>query len=867
MKKMTYIEPKAALRKLQYARTFSETVYIGGGTGFGKTELVRYYLKSRHYVYVSCADDDNLEELLNDRIEEVRKKSTAIDISVVIDDIHHVQAEKFRNLLLGLAERKGIWLILIGRSTYPDWLAQVQFADGLIVIGEKDLALDAEDTEKFFQDAELDISADTAKKIADFTIGNPMAMRMLAEKIVGDGASLTSDLKPLIKEAFSNYLNYSVIPKIDQDVAEFCMQVSVVDRFNKDLAEYITGGHRVDEIIAEVNNWTSVLIKDEDDWYHLRYGAATAFRIRRDRVYDSVTVREFYYNAGLYYETHGMLSEALDMYEKIGSDRVRNLLIQNSKRNPGSGFYFQMRKYYLSLSDDEIEGNIYLMSGESMLYSLLMDPEMSEKWYQHLKEFETKAVGWEKREAQRQLIILDIALPHRGVKDIAKIFRKAPVLLFSRGIELPELSVTSNLPSIMDGGLDFADWSRHDRALAYSLGKIVEKALGRYGRGLVSLALAESFYEKGEDLMEVLTLASRGQMQAQNGGKLEMEFVATGVLVKLNLYSGRYEDAQYQLESFRKKAIDAKADKLLPNISAMACRIALCHGDISEVDRWMKEEAPEESADFLVMDRYRYLTKVRCYILSGDYMKATALLEKILVYAKVSKRPMNAMEAGLLLSVIRYRRGDASWKKVFFRTMDLTFYYRFSRMVSREGAAVLPLLKEYAGAAGKGEEKVDLSEVEEFSSEPVAPLAAGAADREGGKLTEQSRGKTGSLPDGDLTDDEVLREIDLEYAKKNPGKDEPKREAWLMKCLQETARVAERYPRYLSNEVIQASDFSEKALKVLRLQAKGFSLTDIAQQLGMKPETVRYHVKQNYRKLQASSKSEAVLAAREFGLL
>lgn len=103
MKKMTYIEPKAALRKLQYARTFSETVYIGGGTGFGKTELVRYYLKSRHYVYVSCADDDNLEELLNDRIEEVRKKSTAIDISVVIDDIHHVQAEKSRNLLLGLA--------------------------------------------------------------------------------------------------------------------------------------------------------------------------------------------------------------------------------------------------------------------------------------------------------------------------------------------------------------------------------------------------------------------------------------------------------------------------------------------------------------------------------------------------------------------------------------------------------------------------------------------------------------------------------------------------------------------------------------------------------------------------------------------
>lgn len=857
MKKMTYIEPKEALRKLQYARTFSETVYIGGATGFGKTELVRYYLKSRHYVYISCEEECPME-LLPQQIEEVRKKSTAMDISVVVDDIQHVESKKFRDILLDLSEEKGIWLILIGRSALPDWLAPIQFSDGLIVVGENNLALSPEDTETFFKDASIPVDHETAKKIAEFTDGNPMNMKMLAEKVVGDGASLNGDLKQKVKEAFSYYLNFSVFPKLDQDVVGFCTQISVVDKFNKELAEYITGGHRVDEMLAKVLNWTSALSRDEQGWYHFRHSAEIAFRMRRDRVYDSVAIHELYYNAGLYYEIHGMLPEALDMYEKCGSDRGRNLLIQNSKKNPGNGFFFQMRKYYLALSDEEVASSIYLMAGESMFYSLLMNQEMSEKWYAHLKDYSAKAVGWEKKEAQRQLLILDIALPHRGVKDIAKLFRKAPILLFSRGIELPELCVTSNLPSMMNGGLDFADWSRHDKALAFSLGKIVEKALGRYGRGLVSLALAESFYEKGEDLMEVLTLISRGQMEAQNGGKLEMEFVATGLLIKLNLYSGRFEDAKSQLDIFRRKAVTSKADKLLPNIDAMECRMALCHGDLAEVDRWMETQAPDETEDFFVMDRYRYLTKVRCYILEGDYMKAAALLEKIMVYAKGAKRPMNAMEAGILMSIILYRRGDPGWREEFEKAMNLVTYYHFSRMVSREGAAVLPLLREYVGKGSCRDDSDRQQNIEDFSSEPVDP-EEGQTDEKPGRAEKDSS--------ADPTDDQILHEIDLEYQKKNPEEKESKKDAWLDRCLQETNRVAGRYPRYLRNEVIQISDFSDKALNVLRLQAKGFSLTDIAQQLDMKPETVRYHIKQNYRKLQASSKSEAVLAAREFGLL
>lgn len=106
------------------------------------------------------------------------------------------------------------------------------------------------------------------------------------------------------------------------------------------------------------------------------------------------------------------------------------------------------------------------------------------------------------------------------------LLRAAGVLLTDRKVRIPELSVTSNLPSMMNGGKDFCEWSRRDKELAGSIGKVVEFVLGKYGKGLVPLALAESFQEKGQDDYEVMALIQKGRMQADSGGKIEQVFVA-----------------------------------------------------------------------------------------------------------------------------------------------------------------------------------------------------------------------------------------------------------------------------------------------------------------------------------------------------
>ncbi|MFW5631467.1 MAG: hypothetical protein ACOCNB_11925, partial [Acetivibrio ethanolgignens] len=140
------------------------------------------------------------------------------------------------------------------------------------------------------------------------------------------------------------------------------------------------------------------------------------------------------------------------------------------------------------------------------------------------------------------------------------------------------------------------------------------------GKGLVNIALAESYFEKGGEDYELALLAGNGRMQAEAGGKTELVFVAAGILTKLSILNNHMDEARDMLDSFQNKA-EKEATKLLPNIGAMQARMDLYTGRMGEVMEWL-EKAPDEDEEFNVMERYRYLTKVRVYLATGRKEKA-----------------------------------------------------------------------------------------------------------------------------------------------------------------------------------------------------------------------------------------------------
>jgi LuxR family maltose regulon positive regulatory protein len=109
---------------------------------------------------------------------------------------------------------------------------------------------------------------------------------------------------------------------------------------------------------------------------------------------------------------------------------------------------------------------------------------------------------------------------------------------------------------------------------------------------------------------------------------------------------------------------------------------------------------------------------------------------------------------------------------------------------------------------------------------------------------------------------ELLRQVRAEAQE-----DEKIDRSWLKRLLHDTEDMALRYPVYLNARLAELPDFPENALAILRLQADGLSNSKIAERLGMNLETVKYHAKLTYKKLGVSGKAEAVLAARDLGLL
>lgn len=774
-----YIRPKEASRKLSMAYKIRTPVYMYGVTGSGKTALVKDFLAHKKYSVFSAAKVSP---------EEINISKDGKEKIVVIDDLHFVtgvsERKSYEELIIKLLEQGNIWLLLISRSPMPGWLISIYIHYAFITIPESDFYLTREEQILFLKENNIILNEKQEDEIIKFTEGFPIAIRLLAIN-GGDLRTATQEL--------CNYLESYVYDQWDIELQEFFMQTSIVDNFTEELASMITGKSNVAVLLARAQEMGNFFVSDGvNGIWEYRWQMRDSMRLRLKKKWNNERINPLYHHAGLYYEMHDKIPEALSMYEQCNDkESISRVLIANARKNPASGHYFEMRKYYLSLPEEKILENPLLIAGMSMLQSMLMNIDESERWYEALKDFAKNHICSERREAKSRLLYLDIGLPHRGIVNLVDILKHAGTLIKDRGATLPEFSVTSNLPSMMNGGKDFCDWSKHDNELAASIGKMVEFVLGKYGKGLVSLALAESYLEKGMDGYSVMTLAEKGKLAAESGGKIEQCFVATGILVWLSIINGNADYAEEQLLVFRERA-EKEAERLLFNIDAMLCRIYLYQCKYPKINEWMKT-APQENAEFSTMERLRYLTKARVYLQMGKLNQACSILEKMLYYADVIKRTYIMIESYLLLSIAWYRMGRKDWTVNLQKCIDMSEEYGFVRIISREGIAVIKLLKS-------------------------------------NKLVW-------------------------------------KNEDFKNRVISECAQMAEFYPKYLERGTDGEIKLSENALKILKMQAEGMSIKNIAERLSIKESTVKYHCGETYRKLNAKSKLEAINEARKRNLI
>lgn len=649
--------------------------------GFGKSILAETLLAGQQVLSLTAGEPD-FALPADDKDWQV----------LLIDDLRQMTEEPDQQALCQLIrEYSDRRFVLLSRGAVPGWLMAFQYAGLMAVLDADALLFDREDIRSLFRQQGTPVSESELSEILRETSGYPLGVAVIAHCMVGGRPYGPELIAQGYHEVFF-YFEAAVYRRFDLPIRRFLLELAPFESFDAELARMVSGDPHAGERLSWLQHNTTMLRPDDVQRFRFWPQFRTFLLWEMDREYSEEKRRTVLGRGGLYYELKEDYSHALECYTMAGDhSKVSELLVRNAELHPGMGHYSEMEKYYRSLPEQEIAASPALMQGMSMLCALAADYEGSERWYQALSQFarcraKSDAAG---RQARGRLAWLDISLPQRGVTDLTAIIPSAYRLLVNKEVTLPAFSVTSALPSIMNGGKDFSEWSRRDDLLYQTIRVPVEAILGRDGVGLPDCAIAESKFEKGEDITARMLALMPRLGEIQRDGTPDIEFAAVGLLARSQLAAGHSQDARRTLESLRQRFAESGQSRFLPNIDAMLCRVGLRTGDTDAVDSWYREKAPRDPLSINIMKRYQYFTQAMAELAQGR-PQALAPLEP---YCIACQRKMDHTTLLLLRAVAQYRLKDEAWQQSLTDALRIAAGLGFIRPVSCCGAALLPLLQ------------------------------------------------------------------------------------------------------------------------------------------------------------------------------
>lgn len=694
-------------------------LFFSAPCGCGKTALAEELLKGKavYRLFAGEADfafpqEEDWDILL---IEDFQRLQEDAEQKALCEWIRNYPEKRF---------------VLLSRGTPPGYLMAFQYAGLMQVLDTYALLFDREETRSFFQEKGVKITDSELTKIMELTSGFPLGIAITARNMA-QGRPLSSELVAQgFREVF-HYFETAVYRQFDLPVRRFLLELSLFESFDLEMVRMVSGDPRAGELLDWLQHNTTMMRYDGIQKFHFWSQFREFLLWEMGREYSEEKRRILFNRGGLYYELKEEYPHALDCYTKGGDyAKVSELLTRNAEQHPGMGHYYELEKYYRGLPESEILASPALMQGMSMLCSLEADYDASERWYEELKQFAHRcgkqdAAG---KQARSRLAWLDISLPQRAVEKLTDTIPAVFQLMRNKEITLPPFSVTSTLPSIMNGGKDFSAWSKRDDFLYQTIRIPVEAVLGRDGVGLADCAVAESKFEKGEDISaRILPLVSR-MNEIQRNGTPDMEFAATGLLIRSQLASGQSEDARQMLETLRLHFCEMGLTRFLPNLDAMLCRIALHAGDIDAAELWYREKAPRDPLHLNVMKRYQYLTQAMVELANGKPDAALLTLAPLEDYCKTCARHIDGIHIHILNAIALYRKREHTWQTHLKEALAVAEEYRFIRTISVYGAAVLPLLEESDREGERKWQKRLMAEVRRqaayypaFLEPPIAP--------------------------------------------------------------------------------------------------------------------------------------------------
>jgi LuxR family maltose regulon positive regulatory protein len=757
--------------------------------------------------------------------------------AVLIDDLQLLTSSSEQRLLAALiSAHPSTLFVLCGRCPLPSWLSPFEAALQTLTVEAEDLIFDELSARHLFEGHHLSPTDDLMHEIIGYTKGYPLLTTVLMEclrkqSVRGGALALSNETKERAALRLYSYYDEMVYRWFTRTERHLLLCLAPFDHFDDEFAVALTSDVHAPQTIARLRISTRMFRTNSFEtlsfWPVFR--SYLIWKMHQD--WTTAECERIYSNAAEYFEGLGDIVNAVKCYDLYGNrKKVIELLSQHSRKNPRMGSYRELAPYYFSLTSQEAQTSPDLMSGLSMIEMLFGNYEQSDHWYDMISEVvkSPDSTSVVRKQAQSDLYYLDMALLQRTSGQetglIISMVKAIASGLLDR--ESFSFSVTSGLPSILNGGRDFSSWVSRDRLLYKTMAKPIVSLLGKDGVGLPLCALSESLFEKGEGVSQYIVGLASSIPNVRVGGTPDIEYAIVGLLARIHIARNRPSEARSLMNDLKKQFLANGENDFLPNVEASIVRIALLQNDEATWKRWLSTRAPQVTLSPYGMDRYLYQTLAMVYLAEGKNDSVLMTLTPWRAFFERCNRTLDLIDLHTLTAIALYRmtREDG-------------------RQVERAPHAPVPQLPDQVPY----QELLNTSDPtpSSWSEELTAALASA---HEYGYVQPLSKYGIALLP----LFDRCSYNEDL---------------TWFSKVLSDTRLMATYYPRYLQPPHQLLEPLTSTEQKVLRLLASDMSNARIGEILDIKLPTVKTHVSHIMQKLDVTSRAQAKTAAREMGLV
>lgn len=247
------------------------------------------------------------------------------DLYLLIDDFHHVDDPRTLQLVQTLLDAAfpGLRLVITSRSRSPLLLGRLRATGDLCEIHDAELAFELPEALSFLQ-ANLDptITPEVAAQIHAVSDGWPIGMQLIAIALKSDPLrwERLRVLRPS-SEDLAAYLSEDVIGDLPPEMVEFMQRVSILRRFDGDLAAHVTGFPDAEELISEIRSRNLFLQPVEADgrqrWY--RFHPLFSEFLGQGLTRSGISVMQLHRRAADWFAREGLLAEAM-RHALLGDD-------------------------------------------------------------------------------------------------------------------------------------------------------------------------------------------------------------------------------------------------------------------------------------------------------------------------------------------------------------------------------------------------------------------------------------------------------------------------------------------------------------------------------------------------------------------